>query len=83
MGEIFWFLVVGCAAGWLGGKLLRGRGFGFANNLIVGMVGSLVGGLLYWAAGAESVTRWGSLVSATLGSVLFLLALGVMKRKQQ
>ncbi|HED24360.1 MAG TPA: GlsB/YeaQ/YmgE family stress response membrane protein, partial [Firmicutes bacterium] len=48
MGILTW-LIVGIIAGWLAGKVMKGRGFGLIGNIIVGIVGALVGG---WLAGA-------------------------------
>ena len=41
------FLLIGLAAGWIVGKILEGRSFGLAGNLIIGMIGSVVGGVLF------------------------------------
>jgi uncharacterized membrane protein YeaQ/YmgE (transglycosylase-associated protein family) len=48
MGILTW-LVVGAIAGWAAGKLMRGGGFGLIGNIVVGIVGAVVGG---WLAGA-------------------------------
>ena len=43
MGILSW-MIVGLIAGWLAGELMRGSGFGLVGNIIVGMVGALLGG---------------------------------------
>jgi uncharacterized membrane protein YeaQ/YmgE (transglycosylase-associated protein family) len=45
MGLLSWILV-GLVAGWLAGELMRGRGYGLVGNILVGIVGALVGGFL-------------------------------------
>jgi uncharacterized membrane protein YeaQ/YmgE (transglycosylase-associated protein family) len=67
-----WFLVVGVLAGWLSGKLTRGRGFGQIGDLVVGPLGALVGGFLARLHGVVSVGVIGSLVSATAGAIVLL-----------
>jgi hypothetical protein len=46
-----WFLVIGGIAGWLAGKLTRGSGFGLLGDVIIGVVGALLGGISLWAGG--------------------------------
>jgi uncharacterized membrane protein YeaQ/YmgE (transglycosylase-associated protein family) len=42
-----WFLLIGLAAGWLAGQLTKGGGFGLVGDLVVGVVGALLGGFLF------------------------------------
>ena len=39
-----WYIIIGIAAGFLAGKIMRGGGFGVINNLMLGIVGSVLGG---------------------------------------
>ena len=39
-------IIIGLLAGWITGKLMKGSGYGIAGDLILGLVGSLVGGWL-------------------------------------
>jgi len=68
----FWFLIIGIVAGWLSGKIIRGRGFGLVGDLVVGILGALVGGFLFRLLGIISLGFIGSLVSATVGAVVLL-----------
>jgi uncharacterized membrane protein YeaQ/YmgE (transglycosylase-associated protein family) len=45
--NILWFLLVGVIAGWLAGVLVKGGGFGLIGDLVVGIIGALIGGLLF------------------------------------
>jgi uncharacterized membrane protein YeaQ/YmgE (transglycosylase-associated protein family) len=67
-----WFLIIGAVAGWLAGKIMRGRGFGLAGDLVVGILGSLVGGFIFRFLGIASFGLIGSLVTATVGAVVLL-----------
>ena len=40
---LYW-IIVGIIAGWLAGKLVRGEGFGLIGDLLLGLIGGLVGG---------------------------------------
>ncbi len=79
MGWI-WFLIVGIIAGWLAGKITRGAGFGLAGDMIVGIIGALLGGFLFSLIGLASFTLLGSLITATVGAIIFLYLVRVLKR---
>lgn len=73
------FLGIGLAAGWIMGRITRGRGFGLIGNLIVGVIGSLVGGFVFGFLGLTATNPIGSLVMAVVGAVVFFLLLGFLK----
>lgn len=79
--ELLWFLIIGVAAGWLASALVGGGGFGLIGDLIVGAIGSLIGGFLFGALGdGVGAGLLGSLVMATVGAVVLLLLVRVLKR---
>jgi len=45
MGILSW-IIVGIIAGWLAGLVMRGGGYGILGNMVLGIVGALVGGFL-------------------------------------
>ena len=45
--NLFYFLLIGLAAGWLAGQIMKGRGFGLIGDLIVGIIGAFLGGHLF------------------------------------
>jgi len=70
-GLIGW-LIIGLLAGWLAGTLSRGRGYGCIVNVILGLIGAVLGGWIFTRLGV-----WGggfiySLAAATLGAVLLV-----------
>jgi uncharacterized membrane protein YeaQ/YmgE (transglycosylase-associated protein family) len=67
-----WQIAIGILAGWLAGKIMRGRGFGVLLDLVIGVIGSLLGGLVFGLLGLYSSGLIGSLVVATAGAVLLL-----------
>jgi len=74
------WLVIGVIAGWLAGKLVEGYGFGFVGNLVVGIVGACLGGFILPRLGIIPESTIGNLVAATLGAVIFLFIIGLLKR---
>lgn len=74
------FLIIGAIAGWLAGKIMKGRGFGILGNMVVGVVGAFIGGMLFRAVGLASYGLIGSLITATFGAVVLLFLIGLIKK---
>jgi len=71
-GLMAW-IVIGAFAGWLTGKLMKGSGFGFFTDIIVGLVGAMIGGFLSYHLGLGGVREHGLVVSiiiAIVGAVI-------------
>ena len=49
--EFLWFILIGLTAGWLAGQLMKGGGFGVVGDIVVGVIGALLGGFLFRAWG--------------------------------
>lgn len=76
-GLIAW-IIIGLIAGWLTGKLMKGSGFGFFMDMIVGLVGALVGGFISSHLGFGGVGQHGlimSIVIAVIGAVILTVIL--------
>jgi uncharacterized membrane protein YeaQ/YmgE (transglycosylase-associated protein family) len=78
---IVWFLLIGLCAGWLAGQLTKGGGFGVLGNLIIGVIGAILGGFLFRLLGLGPTNLLGSLIAATVGAILLLLILSYVKKK--
>src|SRR5690348_18324933 len=66
------WLVVGLIAGWLAGKVSRGRGFGCIADIILGIVGSFIGGWIFVKLHIYGGGFWYSLAAATLGAIVLV-----------
>ena len=82
MGILTW-LIVGAIAGWLAGKVTKGRGFGLIGNMVIGIIGALVGG---WLAGAlfnisDAISGFNltTIIVAFLGAVVVLYVAKLLK----
>ena len=73
MNFILW-IIVGIVAGWLAGVIMKGGGYGLIGDLILGLVGALVGGWLFSIIlpSAEPTGLIGSLIVATIGAVVLV-----------
>ena len=81
MGHLIAFLLIGLIAGWLAGQLMKGKGFGTAGNLLVGVLGSLFGGFLFNLVGLYAYGFVGSLVMSVVGALILLSLLNMMKHR--
>jgi len=71
-GLLGW-LVIGLLAGWLAGKIARGRGFGCIGDIVLGLIGSVIGGWIFTKLGiVHANTFLFSLAAATLGAVILV-----------
>ena len=73
--DLIMFLLIGLAAGWLAGLIRRGSGFGILGNLIVGVIGALLGGFVFRLAGIAAYGLIGKLILSTAGALLLLFLL--------
>lgn len=79
--ELVYFLLIGAVAGWIAGLLMKGRGFGAIGNVVVGVLGAIIGGYLSRELGVGSQDDLlGVLLTACGGSVLLLVVVGVLKK---
>jgi uncharacterized membrane protein YeaQ/YmgE (transglycosylase-associated protein family) len=80
MAALIWMLVIGAVAGWLAGLVMKGRGFGILGNIVVGVVGAVIGGFLFNAVGIAFWGLLGTLLVAFIGAVILLFIVGLIKR---
>ena len=71
MGFI-WYIIIGIVAGFLAGKIMRGGGFGLIINLLLGILGAVLGGWVFALFGLAASGLIGSLITSTVGAVLVL-----------
>jgi uncharacterized membrane protein YeaQ/YmgE (transglycosylase-associated protein family) len=78
--EFVWFILIGLVAGWLAGQVMKGGGFGVLGDIVVGVIGALLGGFLFSLLGISAGGLLGSLIVATVGAIVLLFALRLIKR---
>ncbi len=78
--DFIWFILIGLVAGWLAGQLVKGGGFGLVGDIVVGVIGALLGGFLFSTFGVSTGGGLlGSLIVATIGAVVLLFGLRLVK----
>jgi uncharacterized membrane protein YeaQ/YmgE (transglycosylase-associated protein family) len=81
MSFLAW-IVLGVIAGFIGSKIVNKSGEGFLMDMLLGIVGAVVGGWLFNAFGSAGVTGFNlySLLVAVVGSVVLLVAYHALTR---
>jgi len=80
--NVVWFLLIGAVAGWLAGLLTKGRSFGLIGNIVVGVIGAVLGGYLFRFVGVSAGGGLlGSLITALVGAVVLLFVVGLITRR--
>jgi uncharacterized membrane protein YeaQ/YmgE (transglycosylase-associated protein family) len=74
-GGLLAWLLVGLIAGAIASRLVAGRGFGCLVDIVVGVIGALVGGFVVSLFTRGDYGFFGSIVVAVLGAALFLAVL--------
>ncbi|MCA8988143.1 MAG: GlsB/YeaQ/YmgE family stress response membrane protein [Planctomycetaceae bacterium] len=73
--DFLYFLLIGLVAGWLTGQIMKGGSFGLVTNLVVGVIGAILGGFVFSLLGLAATGMMGKLVTATVGAVLLVVIL--------
>ena len=79
--NLLYFLMVGLIAGWLAGKIIKGKGFGTLGNLIIGCIGAVLGGYLFHIFGIFTYGFIGSLITALGGALVLIWLIGLITKK--
>lgn len=77
MTALIGMIVIGAIAGFLAGKLFRGKGFGLLGNIAVGIVGALIGGFLFGNVFIVGGVV-GKIICATIGSIILLFVISLV-----
>ena len=75
------YIIIGAIAGWIAGKLVKGGGAGILMNIVIGVVGALIGGfLLSFFLNTAAGGWWFTLFTAVLGSVILLWIMSKVRK---
>ena len=82
--SILSWIVVGLLAGWLAGMVMKGGGFGLIGDIVIGVIGGLLGGFIasyfFHMGDPMSGINLPSIVVAFLGAVLLLFVVRLFRR---
>jgi uncharacterized membrane protein YeaQ/YmgE (transglycosylase-associated protein family) len=75
------WLIIGALAGWLAGRIVHGYGLGLFGNIVIGILGAVIGGSILPRLGFIPASAGGDFVAATLGAVILLVLIGLVRRR--
>ena len=76
------WILFGGAAGWIAGQIMKGGGFGLIGNVIIGIIGSFIGGFVFsnvLGIGSAGFNLVG-LIAAVVGAIILLAVVGLIKK---
>ncbi len=81
MGWLLGWIIFGGLVGWLAGQLTKGRGFGCMGNVILGIIGAVIGGWLFSLIGFRVGGPIGSFITALVGAVVLISIAQMVNKK--
>src|SRR5437867_8234583 len=76
------FLIMGAIVGWLAGKIMSGHGYGIIWDIVLGVVGSFVGGLIFSLIfGTQPTGLVISFIVALIGAVVLVAIVHMVRRE--
>jgi uncharacterized membrane protein YeaQ/YmgE (transglycosylase-associated protein family) len=78
--HIFGAIVIGLIAGWLTGKLMRGEGYGLFADILLGLVGAVIGNRIFDAFGIVAYGGVGHLAMALVGAIVLVGVVHLVRR---
>ena len=81
MINFLWPIIIGIVAGFLAGKVTKGKGFGVIVNLLVGVGGAILGGWLFDQLEISIGTGLlSTLITAFIGAIVLLFIINLLKK---
>jgi uncharacterized membrane protein YeaQ/YmgE (transglycosylase-associated protein family) len=80
--EFIGFLIMGAIVGWLAGKIMSGHGYGIIWDIVLGILGSFLGGFIFTLIfGTQPAGLIISFIVALIGAVVLVAIVHMIKRE--
>ena len=77
---LIWWIIVGLIAGWAAGKIMKSGGYGVIADIVLGILGAVIGGwVVGWLGFGGGGLIWSILV-AILGAVILIWITRFLKK---
>jgi uncharacterized membrane protein YeaQ/YmgE (transglycosylase-associated protein family) len=76
---VFRVLFAGLIAGWLTGKLMHGRGYGILADILLGLIGAVIGSWIFGLLGVAAPGGIGFIAMAVVGAVILVGAIHLIR----
>ena len=81
LGNLLWWCIVGLIAGFLAGKVMKGGGFGVLMDIVIGIIGAMIGGWVFGLVGIfPGGGLIGSIIVAFVGACILLWLVRLIKK---
>ena len=82
MEGLIYTVLVGLVAGWLAGQVMKGGGYGIVVDIILGILGGVVGAWVFGLLGLHAGGLIGRIVVSFVGAVILVWIVHQVKRKK-
>jgi uncharacterized membrane protein YeaQ/YmgE (transglycosylase-associated protein family) len=80
LSGLIWTVVIGLIAGWLAGKVMKGRGYGVLMDIVLGIVGGVIGRFVFGMVGLASWNVIGSIIVSFVGALILIWLVRQLKK---
>ena len=80
ISNLIWWVLVGLIAGWAAGKIMKGGGYGVGMDIVLGIIGAVVGGWLVGVLGFQAGGFISTIIVAIIGAVVLIWITRLIKK---
>jgi uncharacterized membrane protein YeaQ/YmgE (transglycosylase-associated protein family) len=80
LSGLIWTVIIGLIAGWLAGKVMKGRGYGVLMDIVLGIVGGVIGRFVFGMLGLASWNVIGSIIVSFVGALILIWLVRQLKK---
>jgi len=78
---IIWWIIVGLIAGWAAGKIMKGSGYGALMDIVIGIIGAVIGGWIMSMVGFGGGGMIWTIIVAIIGAVILVWLVRLITRR--
>ena len=77
------FLLIGAVSGWITGLIMKGRGYGLLGNIVIGIIGGLIGAhILDWINVSVGSGLGGSIITCVIGAIALVGVVNILSPRR-
>jgi len=76
---MFAWILIGLISGWLAGKILNGNGYGMVADIALGLIGGVIGGMIFAVIGVRAHNFVGAILMSTAGASALVIATRIIR----
>src|SRR5258705_325122 len=77
--NMFAWILIGLISGWLAGKILNGNGYGMMADIGLGLLGGVIGGMIFEVLGVRAHNFIGAILMSTSGATALVIATRIIR----